>query len=185
MTNCTKIVPILVLLVAGWFGSAGAYEIPSRKIELKPYLNVLFPRDLLRSESGLRVVKDETGIGFGVKIRTQWLGPFGLAVDASITDTEVENERLGATVIFTAGPFYSLNRSFGNVVVEPSFGVLSAGDCTTTIFVSGLEYNRAVSERVLISMGLNWLIANDWFYNYDVEETYGSVSLSLGAGFIF
>ncbi|UCG63017.1 MAG: hypothetical protein JSV52_06980 [Candidatus Zixiibacteriota bacterium] len=165
--------------------TCGAYESPRREIELKPYVHLLFPDNLLKYEEGRSLVKNEEGIGVGLKIRTQITGPLGFVLNASVSRVKPEVSSRRASVVTTMGPFYVIKLGSGRVLLEMSYGYMSAADHAFTVFLPSIEYSYRISERVRLSAEIGLPVANDWFYDYDVSESAKSISLSIGAGFVF
>jgi len=185
MIKSLKIVPLSILFLGILIQSSSAYEIPPRKIEVKPYLNFLFPNHLLQFENGRSVVKNKMGYGFGLKIRNQIRGSYGFVVNSSITDVEVTTNRGSFAVIFTAGLYLSTRTKAGNLIVDCGYGVLSTGGKSETLLMPSLEFNRPLSDRLKISVELGWPIPDDWFYDYGVKERYKTFTLSFGSVIVF
>jgi len=185
MYKLLKTVTIMILLLGLLVQTSAAYEIPQRRIDLKPYLNFMFPNKLMENNFANTAVEDDMGVGFGVKARTQITGFWGFVINTSMTDLKVNDNSLSTATIFTAGFYYSKSTSFGNVIADLSYGVLSVADLSTTLLLPGLEFNRAITDRISISAELGMLIANDWFYDLNVKENYKSLSLSLGGTILF
>jgi len=162
-----------------------AYEIPPREIEAKPYINVIFPDDLVTADDSGNIVNDKAGFGLGLKIRNQVKGPFGLVIDVSFTDLDVTDSSMSTATIFTGGGYYKKKLSIGAVVFECKYGVISVADHVRALFMPAIEYGRLVSERVRVSVELGWPISNDWIYGYSVKENYKTFSLSFGGSIIF
>lgn len=185
MIKSLKMLSLLVLFFGVLIQSSSAYEIPPRKIEVKPYLNFLFPNNLLQYENGRNVVKNKMGYGFGLKIRNQINESFGFVVNSSITDLEVTTDRQGFAVIFTAGLYLSTRTVVGNLIIDCGYGVLSTGRYSETLLMPTLEFNRPLSDRLMISVELGWPISNDWFYDFGVKEHYKSFTFSFGSTIVF
>jgi hypothetical protein len=185
MTGFMKIMMLTIVLIGLMVQVSFAYDIPQRRIDFKPYLNFMFPNKLMESDELNTAVEDEMGIGFGVKARTQIVGAWGFTVNASITDLKVNDNSLSTAHIFTVGFNYSYGTNPGNFVFDMSYGVLSVADLSTTLFLPGVEFNRAISDRVSFSAELSLPVANDWFHNLNVKENYGSFSFSLGGAVLF
>jgi hypothetical protein len=173
------------LLMAFINGITQAYEIPPREIEAKPYINVIFPVDLVTTDDSGDIVKDNAGIGLGLKIRNQVKGPFGLAIDVSFTDLEVTDSSMSTATIFTGGGYYKKEISIGAVVLECKYGVISVSDRVRALFMPAIEYGMPVSDRAKVSAELGWPISNDWIYGYSINENYKTFSLSFGASILF
>lgn len=185
MIKSLKIVPLSILFLGILIQSLNAYEVPSRKIEVKPYLNFLFPNNLLEFENHNNIVKNKMGVGFGLKIRNQINESFGFVVNSSITDLEVTTNRQGFAVIFTAGLYLSTRTEVGNLIIDCGYGVLSTGRHSETLLMPTLEFNRPLSDRLIISVELGWPISNDWFYDFGVKEQYKTFTLSFGSAIVF
>jgi hypothetical protein len=185
MIKSLKIVPLSILFLGILIQSSSAYEIPPRKIEVKPYLNFLFPKDLLQFENGHSVVKNKMGVGFGLKIRNQIHESFGFVVNSSITDLEVTTDRQGFAVIFTGGLYLSTGTEVGNLVIDCGYGVLVTGGYGVALLMPTLEFNRPLSDRLMISVELGWPIPNDLFYNEGGKEHYKTFTLSFGSAIVF
>jgi hypothetical protein len=162
-----------------------AYEIPPRKIEVKPYLNFLFPNDLLEFQEGHRVVKNSAGIGFGLKIRNQINGSYGFVINASLTEVEVTTNLASSVVVFTGGLYLSTKTKMGNLIIDCGYGVLATGGKTATLLMPALELNWPLSDRLMISVEAGWPIANDWFHDFGVKENCTSFTFSLGSAAVF
>jgi len=178
MPKLLRIVIFVSILLSLLVQSSLAYEIPQRRIDLKPYLNFIFPSNLMENNFASTAVEDDMGIGFGVKARTQITGFWGFVINTSMTDLKVKDNSLSTATIFTAGFYYSYGTSLGDVIVSVS--VRSA-----TLFYPSLELSRAISDRISISAELGMPVPNDWFYNLNVKENYKSLSLSLGGAIVF
>ena len=165
--------------------TARAYDIPSRKIEITPYLNIIFPHDLLGDSRGENIVKNNPGPGLGVKIHNQVYKSFGFLIDFSFTDLDVTNSSLSTAIIFTGGGYYTRSTGIGDFTLNFGYGVLSIAGYAQALFLPGIEYNRKISERAVISTGVDWVLPNDWIYEESIETTYGNYSLFLGCGVIF
>jgi hypothetical protein len=185
MTGPMKIVMLAVFLIGLMVSSSLAYDIPQRRIDLKPYLNFMFPNNLVESDNRQNPVENEMGIGFGVKARTQITRFWGFLIDASFTDLKVNDNSLSTATIFTAGFYYSYRTNFGNIIFDAGYGVLSVADLSSTLLMPNLEFNRAVSDRISLSAELGMPIANDWFHQFGVKENYKSLTFSLGGIIIF
>ncbi|MFQ6007495.1 MAG: hypothetical protein ACE5K8_00940 [Candidatus Zixiibacteriota bacterium] len=185
MMKSLKLLSFLTLLLVTLAQVLGAYEIPPRKIEVKPYLNLLFPNDLLEFQDGRSVVKNKMGFGFGLKIRNQIKGSYGFVVNSSITDVEVTTYRAGFAVIFTGGLYISTKTKLGDLILDCGYGVLSTGGKSETIIMPTLEFNRPLSNRLIIAVEVGCPVANDWFYDFGVKERYKSFALSFGSTIVF
>jgi len=185
MPKLLRIVIFVSILLSLLVQSSLAYEIPQRRIDLKPYLNFIFPSNLMENNFASTAVEDDMGIGFGVKARTQITGFWGFVINTSMTDLKVKDNSLSTATIFTAGFYYSYGTSLGDVIVDLSYGVLSVSDRSATLFYPSLELSRAISDRISISAELGMPVPNDWFYNLNVKENYKSLSLSLGGAIVF
>jgi len=182
MIKSLKMLSLLVLFLGVLIQSSSAYEIPPRKIEVKPYVNFLFPNHLLQFENGRSVVKNKMGYGFGLKIRNQIRGSYGFVVNSSITDVEVTTDRGSFAVIFTAGLYLSTRT---NLIIDCGYGVLATGGKSETLLMPTLEFNRPLSDRLMISVELGWPISNDWFHDFRVKEYYKTFTLSFGSTIVF
>jgi hypothetical protein len=180
-----KLLSILALFIGALAQSLSAYEIPPRKIEVKPYLNFLFPNDLLVYQNGYSVVKNRTGTGFGLKIRNQLNGSYGFVLNSSITDVEVRRDSASFAVIFTGGLYLSTKTKVGNLIFDCGYGVLATGGYSETLLMPNLEFNRPLSDRLILAVEVGWPIANDWFYDFGVKEHYKSFTLSFGSAVVF
>jgi hypothetical protein len=180
-----KNLPLAVLLGIYFGHSTHAYEIPPREIEVKPYINVIFPVELVKTECCGNIVKDEAGLGLGLKIRNQVRGPFGLAIDVSFTDLEVTNRSMSTATIFTGGGYYKKEFSIGIFILECKYGVISIADRVRALFLPGLEYGMPVSDRARVSAEFGWPISNDWIYGYSIKENYKTFALSVGGSITF
>jgi hypothetical protein len=186
MTGPMKIVMLAVLLIGLMVSSSLAYEIPQRRIDLKPYLNFMFPNDLLEWEDLGNVVANETGFGLGVKARTQVIKAWGFVINTSYTDLEVTSDRgLSSATMLTVGFYYSKATGLGDIIFDLGYGGIAAGGRGIGLLMPSLEFNRTYSERLRLSVELGWPIPNDWFYDFDFEENYGSFTLSLGGAVVF
>lgn len=162
-----------------------AYEIPPREIEAKPYINMVFPVDLVTTDDSGDVVKDKAGAGLGLKIRNQLKGPFGLVIDVSFTDLDVTDSSMSTATIFTGGGYYKKELSMGAIVFECKYGVISVADHVRALFLPAIEYGIPVSDRARVSVELGWPISNDWIYGYSINENYKTFALSIGGSIIF
>jgi len=167
------------------FQSSIAYEIPQRRIDLKPYINLMFPDKLLQFENQDCRVEDKMGIGFGIKARTQIAGCWGFVINTSITDLQVTDNSLSTASIFTAGFFYTRVTQLGQIALDAGLGVISVADHSAMLFMPGLEYSREIAERISLSAEINMPIANDWFNKYDIKEDYKSIAIAIGGTIIF
>ncbi len=162
-----------------------AYEIPQRRIDLKPYVNFLFPNKLMENDFLYTAVEDDMGIGFGVKARTQISNFWGFLINTSFTDLKVKNNSLSTATIFTAGFYYTITNDLGDITIDAGYGVISLADQSAALLMPGLEFSRPISNRISISAEFGMPIVNDWFYDFNYKENYNSFSLSIGAAMIF
>jgi hypothetical protein len=185
MNGILKTIFLFLLIVVVTLQVAVAYDVPTRRIEVKPYLNFLMPSDFWVDETGFSLVEDKTGIGFGAKIRTQIIGNFGMVLNASLTDIEVVDDSYGSSMVLTFGGFYTESTSLGNFTMDLGYGFVTAGHEATGLLMPSLEYSRPISERFAISFELGWPIVNDWAREYRFKENFSSIAFSLGATLIF
>ena len=171
----------LLILTQGSF----AYKIPQRQLDIKPYLNFMFPNKLLEYNDQNKDVEDDVGFGFGIKIRSQIKGCWGFVINSSFTDLNVKDNTNNMAVIFTAGFYYSYNTRLGNIIIDLGYGVISVADLSNTLFLPNLEFRRSVTERISFSLELGMPVVNDWFYDYDIKENYKSLYLSFGSTILF
>lgn len=176
----------LSIISAGIFLQvAEAYDIPPRRIEIKPYLNLVSPHNLEENERGENIVKNNPGLGFGVKLHNQVYKSFGFVIDFSFTDLEVTDSSLSTANMFTGGGYFAVETGIGEFILNLGYGIISVADYARALFKPGLEYNRHISERMGISAGVDWVIPNDLFYEESYDTNYGTFSFSLGCCFVF
>jgi hypothetical protein len=166
------------------------YTVPSRMIITSPYVSYIYANDLF-----VNTIKDQSGFGFGLNIRTQIYKDFGYLIDVCYTNLEIvketvpgvsTEEKSDLVLIFTGGFYYSFfQHSLTDMRIDLAYGAITAGDNVMTIFIPGLELFEKISDRVILFAKLSWLIANDWFVNLDYKEHYKSFSLSAGFSIIF
>ena len=164
---------------------AGAYDVPSRKIEVKPYLGFIFPSSLVEDAEGYNYIEDKAGFGFGLKVRTQFGCCWGFMLNASVSDMEASSEEMNSATIFTTGGYYTIETGPGNFTLDCGIGILAGANKAALLLMPSLEFNRPLSERTGLALELGWPIANDWFYSTDIEENFSSLTLSAGVSFIF
>jgi len=145
----------------------------------------MFPYDLVKNENAGNIVENEPGLGLGVKIHNQVYKSLGLLIDFSFTDLEVTDSSLSTATIFTGGGYFSRATAIGDFTFNLGYGIISVADYARSLFMPGLEYSRQISERTTISAGFDWVIPNDWFYNYSIETNYKSFSFFLVCGIVF
>lgn len=185
MDRSLKGVALVISALIISFQSSIAYEIPQRRIDLKPYLNLMFPNTLLEFGDHNSVIEKETGIGFGLKARMQVAGRWGFVINTSITDLQVTDNSLSTATIFTGGFYYSRATQLGQITLDAGLGVISVADCSAMLFMPGLEYGRAITERISLSAEIDMPIANDWFNKFDIKEDYKSFALAIGGAIVF
>ncbi len=163
-----------------------AYEVPARQINFKPYLNIMFPSNLMEWEDLGNVVDNKMGVGFGLKTRTQVNQSWGFVINTLYNDLEVNSDRgIKAALLLTIGFYYSKTFDKNEIIIDGGYGALAAGGRAAGILMPSLEINRAFSERLKLSAELGWLIPNDWLYDFDLKESYSSFALSLGGTILF
>jgi hypothetical protein len=170
--------------------SSYSYTVPSRMIILSPYVSYIYANNLFEN-----TIKDQSGFGAGLNIRTQIYKDFGFMLDTLYTNLEIVKETIPGiaseqksdlVAIFTGGFYYSIYYfSQANLRINLAYGAITAGDNVMTIFVPGIEYFEQVSDRILFFAKLSWLITNDWIVNQNYKEHYTSFSLSAGVSIIF
>jgi hypothetical protein len=170
--------------------SSYSYTAPSRMIILSPYVSYIYANNLFEN-----TIKDQSGFGAGLNIRTQIYKDFGFMLDTIYTNLEIEKntipgiaseQKSDLVAIFTGGFYYSIYYfSQANLRINLSYGAIIAGDNVMTIFVPGIEYFEQASDRIIYFSKLSWLITNDWIVNLDYKEHYTSFSLSAGVSIIF
>jgi len=185
MRNPLKIMSFALLLLSIMLQSSFAYEIPQRRIDLKPYLNFMFPSALLKIEDQQQIVDDKMGIGIGVKARSQVTGNLGFLVNVSLTDIAVNNNSYGSATIFTTGFYYLKETGFGNFILDGEIGVIAAADLAAALIMPALEFNRPITDRLNISAEFGWLILGDWFYDIGMESNSKTFTFSMGSAFMF
>lgn len=162
-----------------------AYTIPKRQLDIKPYLNIMSPNNLIEYNDQNTDVEDDVGVGFGIKVRSQIKGCWGFVINSSLTDLNVKDSTNNMATIFTAGFYYSYGTGLGNIIFDLGYGVISVADLSNTLFLPSLEFKRSVTERISISLELSIPVVNDWFYDYDIKENFKSLSLSFGGTILF
>jgi hypothetical protein len=185
MKNLAKIAILAVLINVSAFQIVSAYDVPTRKIEIKPYMNLLMASEFWVNENGFSLVENKTGIGFGAKIRTQVKNNFGMVLNASLTDIKVVNDSYGSSVILTIGGFYSKSTSLGNFIFDCGYGFITAGNEVMGVLMPAIEFGKPISERIAVSVEFGWPIVNDWLKEYGFEEHYGSFTISIGSTLLF
>jgi hypothetical protein len=174
------------VLIAGFLiHVVDAYEIPPRRIEIMPYLNLMSPHNLVEDWRGESIVKNHPGLGIGAKIHSQVYKGFGFLIDFSFTDLEVTDSSLSTANIFTGGGYYCNKTGIGDFTVNVGYGVISVADYARALFMPGLEYSRRISQRANISVGADWIIPNDLFYEESYDTDYGTFSFFMGCGIVF
>ncbi|UCF05223.1 MAG: hypothetical protein JSV33_15100 [bacterium] len=185
MFRTLKTMFFLVVLLAALITSSNAYEIPQREIQVKPYLNFLFPNNLLEMEGGYNPINEKTIIGLGLKIRNQYYNHFGLMFNMSINSVDPAYDAPAAGVIFTFGGYFKTSNKLGTIIFDCGYGCIMETNEGMGLLMPSLELSRPVSDRISISMEVGWLIPNDWVISYDFEENYSSFTVSLGSTIIF
>jgi hypothetical protein len=185
MNNSLKITLLTVLLIGFFHQDANAYEIPRRRIEIKPYLNLMLPHDLVEDGRGENIVKNMPGFGFGVKIHNQVYRSFGFIIDFSFTDLEVTDSSMSTATMFTGGGYIARETKIGEFALNLGYGVISVADYSRALFMPGIEYSRFLSDRAALSAGMDWVVPNDWLYSYSLKANYKTFSFFLGCGIIF
>jgi hypothetical protein len=170
--------------------ASNAYIVPQRMIIVSPYASYIYANDLF-----VNTIKDQSGWGLGLNIRTQIYKDFGYFIDATYTNLEIVKETVPGTTeekksdlvaIITGGFYYSFfHHSLTDMRLDISYGAITAGDNVMTIFIPALEVFEKISDRVILFARLSSLITNDWIVNQDYDEHYKSFSLSAGLSFIF
>jgi hypothetical protein len=179
-----------VLVLAAIFASSAlAYDIPQRKIEIKPYINLLSPSDFWKKGFGTSVVEDDIGFGIGAKLRTQFAANYGLVLNVSYTDVKVSSvvwpDATSDVTMFTLGGYLSNEFSFGRLTADCGFGLVVMSDEGVALLMPSLEYSRPIAERISLAVELGWPIANDWLRDFGFEESYSSFTLSVGTSIVF
>lgn len=185
MIKASRITLLILLLMGISIQSSFAYEIPQRKIEIKPYLNLFFPSDLWEKEDVETVVDNKTSFGFGAKIRTQFINQFGIVLNASYINFETLNNSSNDGVIFTGGGYYGRSFGFGDLTFDFGYGIIIAAEEVLGLVMPSLEYSRPVSDRMSIAFELGLPIPNDWPRSMEYKENFSSFTLSVGTVIIF
>ncbi|MBN2403866.1 MAG: hypothetical protein JXN64_15935 [Spirochaetes bacterium] len=170
--------------------SPTVYKVPPRMIIVSPYFSYIYANNLFED-----TIKDGSGFGGGLNIRTQVYKEFGFLIDALYTNLEIEEtnipgvteeEKSDIVAIFSGGFYYSFfYHSLTDMRFDLAYGAITAGDNVMTIFIPALEFFIKASDRILLFAKLSWLIANDWFVDLDYKEHYTSFSASAGFSIIF
>ncbi len=179
-----------MMLAMMMISSGVAYDVPPRKIEIKPYVHLLFPKDLVTYETGVTYVEDKTGFGGGVKIRVQVSGPFGFVINSSVTGIErsyyAEYYDWNRTAImFTGGIYYAFETTIGNITLDCGYGAIEVCSAGLALFLPSVEYSYPVSDRVSLAAELSLPIPNDWYSDWNHESNAKSLMLSVGSVFLF
>lgn len=185
MTKLVTSFAVLIAFIGLLAPSINAYEIPPRKIEIKPYLFVFFPNDLWVKDSQESIVENESSFGLGLKLRTQFSNQFGLVLNASYNRFEVPSTVSNDGVIFTAGGYWQRAFNFGSLTFDLCYGIIIAADEVLALLMPSLEYSYSISDRVSIAIDAGLPIPNDWPKDYGYEEKLGSFTLSVGTIFLF
>ena len=117
-------------------------------IVISPYFSYIYANNLF-----VNTIKDQSGFGGGLDIRTQIYGNFGYMLDVLYTNLEIveeevipgitEEEKSDLVAVFTAGFYYSLYYfSFADMRIDMGYGAITAGDNVMTIFVPGLNFSN-------------------------------------------
>jgi len=185
MNRLFKIGILLAFVSTVWFGTANAYEIPQRKIEVKPYLYFLSPNDLGESTSQPRLVENKSSFGIGLKLRTQFSGRFGIVLNTAYSKFEVTENTSDDGAIFTGGGYYSRSFEFGTLTLDLGYGIIIAADKALGLVMPSLEYSRSISERMSVAFEFGLPIHNDWPKDFGYKESIGSFTLSAGLIIVF
>jgi hypothetical protein len=189
MTRASRFTLVLLACSALFASSALAYDIPQRKIEIKPYINLLMPSDFWMKGFDTSVVEDDLGFGIGAKLRTQFAANYGLVLNVSYTDVKVSDivwpDATSDVTMFTLGGYLSKEFGFGRLTADCGFGLVVMSDEGVALLMPSLEYSRPVAERISLAAELGWPIANDWLRDFGFEESYGSFTFSVGAVIVF
>lgn len=185
MNTFIKIIFLIILISVVVFQFANAYDIPQRKIEIKPYLNLMFPNDLWETRTETSVVDNKTSFGFGMKIRTQFNSQFGIVFNASYLNFKTLNNSSGDGFYFTGGGYYVKSFGFGNLTFDLGYGIIVAAEEILGLLMPSLEYSRAISDRISIALEFGLPIPNDWPKDFEYKENFGSPTLSAGTIFTF
>jgi hypothetical protein len=162
-----------------------AYDIPPRKIEIKPYINLLMPNDIWERTGLSNPIDNKVAPGFGLKVRTQFSRQYGIVLNAAYMNFQVAENVSSDGGIFTAGGYLSKAFGFGNFTLDVGYGIMAANSEVAGLLMPSLEYSRPVSERMSLAVEFGWPIPNDWPQNFDFKEGYGSFELSLGTIIVF
>jgi hypothetical protein len=185
MDKCVKILIMLIAVIGLLASSINAYDIPSRKIEVKPYLNFVFPNNIWEGANQANPVDNKVAPGIGLKLRTQFSRQYGFVLNASYINFQVEENVSSDGSIFTAGGYLSKSFGFGNMTLDLSYGIIAANKEVAGLLMPSLEYSRPISERISLALEFGWPIPNDWPQDFDFKENYSSFTLSLGSIIVF
>ena len=189
MTRFCRLILLLVICGVIFASSALAYDIPQRKIEIKPYINLLMPSDFWKKGFDTSVVEDDIGFGFGAKLRTQFAANYGMVLNVSYTDVKVSDvvwpDATSDVTMFTLGGYLAKEFSFGTLTADCGFGLVVMSDEGVALLMPSLEYSRPIAERISLAVELGWPIANDWLRDFGFEESYSSFTLSMGTAIVF
>ena len=185
MLKFIRIFCILIILIVLLAPLMNAYDIPSRKIEVKPYLNFVFPNNIWEGANQVNPVDNKVAPGIGLKLRTQFSRQYGFVLNASYINFQVEENVSSDGSIFTAGGYLAKAFGFGNFTLDFSYGIIAANKEVAGLLMPSLEYSRAISERISLALELGWPIPNDWPQDFDFKENYSSFTLSLGSIIVF
>jgi hypothetical protein len=185
MAKYFKLTAFLIIISGMFIQSTMAYDIPQRKIEVKPYLSLFFPNDLWEMESRSSSVDNKSAFGVGFKIRTQFNKQFGFVINTAYTSFDVTNDSSNDGAIFTVGGYYAKSFGFGNLTLDFGYGIIIASDEALGLLLPSLEYSRPITDRISIALEFGWPIPNDWLRSFELKENYSSFALSLGTAIIF
>ena len=185
MKRSTRRTILVALFVVFALQSGYAYDIPARKIEIKPYINLLMPNDIWETEAIGSVVDDKAAFGFGAKIRTQFSRQFGIVLNSSYLKFKVLDNSSDNGVIFTAGGYLGKSFEVGNLTLDLSYGVISAADEIMGLLFPSVEFSRPISDRMSLALELGMPIPNDWFRDFGFKENIGSFTLTAGTIIVF
>jgi len=185
MKNLFLLVLCIVIMSSCLSQVSMAYDIPQRKIEIKPYLGLIFTNNFWELENGSNIIDDNASLGFGVKLRTEFRGQFGIVINTSSVNFTTLNDASRVGFLFTVGGYYSRQFGFGNLTVDLGYGAIGAADDVVGLLMPSLEISRSISDRISLALEIGLPIANDWIRDYGYRENIGTFSLSMGTVLLF
>ncbi|MFH2037584.1 MAG: hypothetical protein ABIJ45_14380, partial [Candidatus Zixiibacteriota bacterium] len=109
----------------------------------------------------------------------------GFFSSASISKIDAITDDANHAILFVSGFYYENNLGPFGFVLDCGYGFITVADDSETLLLPTLELNLPMSDRMKAAIELGIPIANDWFYDYNLNENIDSYTISLGTVFLF